>query len=318
MNKKSFLIVGHTGFIGQKLLEKLKKKRKKIYLVSKKIDKKNGKNINEFEHDVFSDFSWFKYLKNNMTVFFLAFNNDLYNLEKNKDYILKIFNFSIKFNEYLNNKNIKINLIFTSTATIYGVTNNNQIVSEHCVDNPISIYDQSKLCFENIFKIYSKKNKINFVSLRLTNIYGHHSKKKQINRGFLNKLITKSINNEVITIVGDGKNLRSYVYIDDLINAIELSSKKINKLNSKNFLICNDESNSFNQIIRIISLALKKKIRVKKVKYVENMHEIEKRSFVGNNDLFKKKTGWKPKIKLKIGIKKILQKKFELNNENNC
>ena len=61
MNKKSFLIVGHTGFIGQKLLEKLKKKRKKIYLVSKKIDKKNGKNINEFEHDVFSDFSWFIY-----------------------------------------------------------------------------------------------------------------------------------------------------------------------------------------------------------------------------------------------------------------
>ena len=53
MQEKSFLIIGHTGFIGQKLLEKIKKEKKKIFLISRKASKKNLKN--EFEYDVFNN-----------------------------------------------------------------------------------------------------------------------------------------------------------------------------------------------------------------------------------------------------------------------
>ena len=45
------------------------------------------------------------------------------------------------------------------------------------------------------------------------------------------------------------------------------------------------------------------------------MHIIEKRSFIGSNKMFKKNTGWKPKVKLNNGIKKII-KIFKENNEN--
>ncbi len=99
MQEKSFLIIGHTGFIGQKLLEKIKKEKKQLFLISRKISKKKFKN--EFKYDVFNNYGWFKYLKNNMTIFFLAYNNDLYNLEKNKNYISKINKFCIHFNEYI-------------------------------------------------------------------------------------------------------------------------------------------------------------------------------------------------------------------------
>ena len=46
-----------------------------------------------------------------------------------------------------------------------------------------------------------------------------------MNRGFQNKLINKSINNIQIDIFGNGTNKRSYVYIDDLINAILITAK---------------------------------------------------------------------------------------------
>lgn len=306
MQKKKILIIGHTGFIGQKLLEKIKKEKNQIFLISRKISKK-VKIKNEYQYDVFNNYEWFKYLKNNMTIFFLAYNNNLYELEKNRNYILKIAKFCISFNEYIIKKKLKVNFIFTSTATIYGITNQNQIVNEKFPDNPLSIYDKSKLYFENIFMKYSRNKNLNFVSLRLTNIYGYYLHNKQINRGFLNKLINKSINNTDIKIFGNGSNQRSYVYIDDLIDAILITAKKINKLRSKIFLICDNKSYSFNQITNIIKKNLKKKIKIKKIKYPKLIHKIEKRSFIGSNSFFKKETGWTPKIKLNFGINRIIR-----------
>ena len=306
MQKKNFLIIGHTGFIGQKLLEKIKKEKNQFFLISRKISKK-VKIKNEYEYDVFNNFKWFKYLKNNMTIFFLAYNNNLYELEKNRNYISKIIKFCICFNEYIIKKKIKVNFIFTSTATIYGITKQNQIVNEEFPDNPLSIYDKSKLYFENIFMNYSRNKNLNFVSLRLTNIYGYYLHNKQLNRGFLNKLINKSINNTDIKIFGNGSNQRSYVYIDDLIDALLITEKKMNKLRSKIFLICDNKSYSFNQVINIIKKNLKKKMKIKKVKYPKLIHKIEKRSFIGNNSFFKKETGWSPKVKLNFGINKIIK-----------
>ena len=161
--------------------------------------------------------------------------------------------------------------------------------------------------FENIFMNYSRNKNLNFVSLRLTNIYGYYLHNKQLNRGFLNKLINKSINNTDIKIFGNGSNQRSYVYIDDLIDALLITAKKINKLRSKIFLICDNKSYSFNQVINIIKKNLKKKMKIKKVKYPKLIHKIEKRSFIGNNSFFKKETGWSPKVKLNFGINKIIK-----------
>ena len=86
----------------------------------------------------------------------------------------------MNFNEYIIKNKMKINFIFTSTATIYGITNINQLVSEKFPDNPISIYDKSKLCFEKTFINYTRKSNLNFISLRLANIYGYYSQKNRL------------------------------------------------------------------------------------------------------------------------------------------
>ena len=306
MQKKSYLVVGHTGFIGRKLVDELKKSKSNLYLVSRKIKKEN-KIRNEFSHDVFNDFSWFKYLTNNMTVFFLAYNNNLYELEKDKHYLNQIVIFCTKFNEHIIRNNLRINLIFTSTATIYGITNSKQIVNENFPNNPISVYDYSKLLFEKIFQYFSVESNIKFVSLRLTNIYGYHFVRKQKNRGFLNKLIYYTMNKKNIDILGSGLKKRSYLYIDDLIKALIITENKIKKLKSKEILVCGDDSHSFNEVLSIISKNLDVKMKIKKKKYTKKTHSIEKRSFIGNNNFFKKKTGWKPSIKLHVGINKIIK-----------
>ena len=68
-----------------------------------------------------------------------------------------MINFCIKFNEYLIDKNLKIKLVFTSTSTIYGSTSSRVTVNENFIDNPLSVYDKSKLLFEKICISYSKR-----------------------------------------------------------------------------------------------------------------------------------------------------------------
>ena len=86
---------------------------------------------------------------------------------------------------------------------------------------------------EDVFFKYEKERNINFVSLRLSNIYGLGHLDEQINRGFLNKLILNIYKEKKIHIYGQGNNLRNYLYIDDLVDAIILSSKKIKKFQVK-------------------------------------------------------------------------------------
>jgi nucleoside-diphosphate-sugar epimerase len=312
MSQNDIFIIGHSGFIGKALYEKINKKNK-IYLISKK---KSFNLKNEFCHDVFTDFRWFKLLKNNSTIFFLAFNNDLYELEKNESYIKKIEKFSNNFNKYIEDKKIFVNFIFTSTVTIYGNTNSRKLVNEKHKDNPKSNYDRAKLALENIFFKYEKKNNLNFVSLRLSNIYGVNLFNSQINRGFMNKLIINIYKKKKIIIFGKGNNLRNYLYIDDLINALVLSKKKIKDISGKIIIVCNNKSISFNNIIKIVSKTLNTSTEIKKTPYPNNINQIEKRSFRGSNLLLKKYIGWKPKINMNSGIKKIIKavKIYEHNN----
>ena len=303
MSEKNILIIGHSGFIGQSLYEKFKNKKKNIFLISRK---KIFNQKNEVACDVFNDYSWFKLLKNNSKVFFLAFNNNLYELEKNQLYLKKIKKFSINFNEYILKKKLKIDFIFTSTVTIYGKTNPNILVNEKLNDNPISNYDRAKKILEDTFFKYEKEQKINFVSLRLSNIYGLSHLNTQINRGFLNKLILNIYKEKRIYIYGRGNKLRNYLHIDDLVDALILSSKKMKKISGKIFILCHNKSYSFNDIIRITSKVLKVNIKLTKINYPKNINSIEKRSFTGSNKLIKNYIGWKPKINIQSGIKKIL------------
>ena len=73
--------------------------------------------------------------------------------------------------------------------------------------------------------------------------------------------------NKIISVYGTGNNLRNYLYIDDLVNALILSSKNINKISGKIFILCNNKSYSFNKIINIISKILVTNVKLNKISY---------------------------------------------------
>lgn len=87
--------------------------------------------------------------------------------------------------------------------------------------NPIGIrscYDEGKRCAETLFSDYHRQFKIKIKIMRIFNTYGP---RMQLDDGrVVSNFIVQALNNEPITIFGDGKQTRSFCYVDDLIEAL--------------------------------------------------------------------------------------------------
>ena len=89
--------------------------------------------------------------------------------------------------------------------------------------NPIgrrSCYDEGKRCAETLFYDYYRQHKLKIKIARIFNTYGP---RMHPNDGrVVSNFITQALKNEEMTIYGDGKQTRSFCFIDDLINAMLL------------------------------------------------------------------------------------------------
>jgi UDP-glucuronate decarboxylase len=80
-----------------------------------------------------------------------------------------------------------------------------------------SCYDEGKRCAETLFFDYHRQHHVDIKVVRIFNTYGPrmHPKDGRVVSNF----IMQALNNEEITIYGDGRQTRSFCYVDDLIDA---------------------------------------------------------------------------------------------------
>jgi len=112
-------------------------------------------------------------------------------------------------------------------------------------------------------------------------------------------MIDKQKNNQPIQIYGDGHTIRDYIYIDDVTEALLCA---IPKNKSKVFNIGTGIGYSINELINILSRLSNNTL---------NIQYLPKRSVDINKNILDvthayKELGWKAKIDIETGIKKIL------------
>lgn len=87
--------------------------------------------------------------------------------------------------------------------------------------NPLGIrscYDEGKRCAESLVMSYHRQNNVRVKIIRIFNTYGP---KMDINDGrVVSNFIVQALRGENITIYGDGRQTRSFQYIDDLIEGM--------------------------------------------------------------------------------------------------
>jgi len=107
-------------------------------------------------------------------------------------------------------------LVFTSTSTIYGEAEQIPTPENYGPLLPISLYGASKLACEAIISAYCHTFGMNAVIYRFANVVG-----KRLRHGVIYDFIMKLKRNpNELEILGDGTQTKSYIYIDDCINAM--------------------------------------------------------------------------------------------------
>jgi UDP-glucose 4-epimerase len=114
-------------------------------------------------------------------------------------------------------------MIFTSTSTVYGDAEQIPTPEDYGPLVPISLYGASKLACESLISGYSHMFGFKSGILRLANIIGPAS-----NHGVIIDFVRKlRLSPHLLEVLGDGKQNKSYLYIDDCIRAILLAYQSL-------------------------------------------------------------------------------------------
>lgn len=110
-------------------------------------------------------------------------------------------------------------IVFASSSTVYG-NSEAEMLSEHDVPAPISVYANTKLFGEHLLAMYGTMRGFDHCSLRLFNVYGP---RQAVNHPYANvtcKFSHAAANDLPINLYGDGEQSRDFVYVADVVSAI--------------------------------------------------------------------------------------------------
>jgi len=199
-------------------------------------------------------------------------------------------------------------VVFASTSTVYGDVDVFPTHESYGPLRPISIYGASKLASEAMVSSYAYLYNFAAVLLRFANIIGPKSRHGVI-PDFINKLRK---NEKELEILGDGTQCKSYLYIDDCVNAILTACEKTNR----QVEIFNVGSEDWVNVSRIAEIVVEE-MSLKNVKFRFTGEVDEGRGWKGDVkkmllDISRLKAlGWKPKYKseeaVRIATKHILE-----------
>jgi UDP-glucose 4-epimerase len=218
-------ITGGAGFIGSHLVDALCRNKNEVVvfdnLSSGKLD-----NISQwlntpnfvFEQGDLSRLEKIQaHLSDSETVFHLAANPEV-RVSSTNPKVHYEQNIAATFNlleAIRKNGNIK-NFVFASSSTVYGEAEEIPTPEDYAPLKPISVYGASKLASEALITSYAYTYGFNAIIYRLANIIGPRSQHGVI-FDFINKL---GRDPKRMEILGDGTQTKSYLDVEDCVNAI--------------------------------------------------------------------------------------------------
>ena len=323
----NYLITGSSGFIGHHLCKKILKEGHSVigvdnqndyYDVSLKKDRETE--LKEFLKREGVPHKKYKFIKADLTK-----KKQIQNIFKKYKFNIVIHlaaqagvRFSlVKPDEYINSniigfynlleclKQNKVDhLIFASSSSVYGNSNEEQFSEKQSTDRPISLYAASKKTNEILAHSYSHLYKIKVTGLRFFTVYGPWGRPDMAYFKFFDH-ISKG---KKIEVFNYKKMVRDFTYIDDISDGIyKLSS--LNQTNQKKqkkacslfkiYNMGNNKPEKLENFVKIIEKISKKEAKIKHL----GTQPGDVLTTNANISLAKKDFGFNPKTNLKEGLK---------------
>jgi UDP-glucose 4-epimerase len=199
------------------------------------------------------------------------------------------------------NRDIKV--IFASTRQMYGIPQYLPVDERHLL-SPVDVNGINKMAGEWYHLVYHTVHGIRSTVLRLTNTYGPHMRIKDARQTFLGIWIRRIIEGEPILIFGDGKQVRDFNYVDDVIDALLLAAQN----EDANGMIYNMGSDDPITLKDTAELMIKVygSGSYENVPFPNNRKAIDIGDYYGDYRKIRSRLGWKPKIPLDEGLGRTL------------
>ena len=266
------LVTGAAGFIGSHLCEALVKEHEVVGLdnfcdyYDIKIKRKNLRELAKFDNfqiikeDIRSKSKLediFSHHKFDLIIHLAAMAGVRPSIADPVLYTEVNINGTVNLLEQCKKHSIK-KFIFASSSSVYGNNKKVPFAESDSVDFPISPYAATKKAGELICHTYHHLEQISMICLRFFTVYGPRQRPDLA----IHKFAQKILDDEVISVFGNGSTKRDYTYIDDIIDGILKSIAFVN--NGHHYEIFNlgeSQTISLSKMIETIENSLGKRAK---------------------------------------------------------
>ena len=188
--------------------------------------------------------------------------------------------------------------IHVSTDEVYGDTENEDSFTEKSIINPSNPYSATKASADHLVSAYHRTYGIKCITTRCTNNFGPY----QFPEKLIPKTIIRAKKDLKIPLYGNGEQVRSWIYVDDHVQAIENLITNGKSGDVYNITAWNEITNK-TIVENILELLDKSKDLIE---YVDDRPGHDKRYSIDASKI-QKNTDWKPKFEFKESLKNTVE-----------
>ena len=293
-----YVVVGGAGFIGSNLVDKLIENKNEVIIIDNFITGKKS-NLNPKASVLELDMSNISnndkivhYMRGADTVFMLAAKARVQpSIENPLEYEMNNTIGTLNILKCASDAKVR-RFVYSASSSAYGDSKKLPL-KENFDANPMSPYGAQKFYGEVMCKVFAKVYQIQTVSLRYFNVYGERQNIDGAYALVMGIFVHQRLNNQPMTINGDGEQRRDFTYVGDVVNANILASSSENVGNGEVINIGNGDNRSVNQIAEMIGGP---KINLDPI--------LEPNETLADNSLAKKLLDWEPTQKIEDWVKK--------------
>uniref|UniRef100_A0A7C3ZB40 SDR family NAD(P)-dependent oxidoreductase n=1 Tax=Desulfobacca acetoxidans TaxID=60893 RepID=A0A7C3ZB40_9BACT len=199
--------------------------------------------------------------------------------------------------------NRRAKVVFTSSRFVYGSIDYNPVDEGHPF-NCLSIYGIHKLAGEKYYRFYHDAHGLDTVSVRLTNPYGPRQQMKHSKYGIVNWFIRLALEGKPLTVFGEGKQKRDYIFVEDVAEGI-LSVALTPETAGQVYNLGTGVGTPFIDMVHLVA----KNIPGTEVQYLpwpQDRYFVETGDFIADIRKITAATDWAPRVSLPEGIEKTI------------
>lgn len=192
-------------------------------------------------------------------------------------------------------------VVFSGSRLQFGRIEYNPVDEAHPL-NPRTPYALNKTAAEKMYEYYHEMYGISCILFRIANPYGPRAQMKHSKYCMINWFLRQAMEGKTISIFGDGDQVRDYIYIDDLADAL-LSAAVTPRCQGEIYNVGSGIGTRFKEMVDTI-IAVVGNGKAECVDWPKNYINVETGDYITNITKLTEATGWTPSTDLRTGIQR--------------